>query len=254
LRNDTSEAAQQELQQLQAEPALSHWKPRLEETLSRQTQARVEKAFALPTPRQVALTLQNKTPANPADLMAVALAALDALQQTLRNSDTNRLNRFWTVDAAGKRPQPPHRPEPECRNAVADWLRAELNDFDISVTIENQHGGQNQSDLVLRVRTATHQEMLLPIEIKGDWNRDLWTAATEQLAKQYATEPRCHHQGIYLVLWLGSKRGAAAKPKPHPNAPTNTSADLQYCLQLEVDRNTKGQNIRVLVLDISIPG
>jgi len=254
LHNDTSEAAQQELQQLQAEPALSHWKPRVEEALSRQIQARVEKAFALSTPRQVALTLQNRTPANPADLMAVALAALHDLQQTLRNSDTNRLNRFWTVDAAGKRPQPPHRPEPECRNAIAEWLRTDLKDSDISVTIENQHGGQNQSDIVLRVQTPAHEEMLLPIEVKGDWHDKLWSAAYEQLGQKYATEPRCHHQGIYLVLWLGSKRGTAAKPKPHPNAPTNTSTDLQDRLQLEADRNTKGQNIRVLVLDISIPG
>lgn len=253
LRNDTSEAAQRELQHLLTEPALSHWKNQLEETASRQAQARAEKAFSLPTPRQVALTLQNKTPANPADLMAVALDALHSLQQKLRNSDTNRLNRFWTVDAAGKRPQPPHRPEPECRNAVADWLRADLKDFDISVAIENQHGAQNQSDIVLRVQTAAHQEMLLPIEIKGDWNRDLWTAATEQLAKQYASELRCHHQGIYLVLWLGSKRGTAAKPKSHPNYPSHTPADLQASLQLKADQNTSGQNIRVLVLDISIP-
>jgi len=253
LRNDTSEAAQQELQHLLNEPALSHWKYRLEETASRQAQTRAEKAFSLPTPRQVALTLQNKTPANPADLMAVALDALHTMQQTLRNSDTNRLNRFWTVDEAGKRPQPPHRPEPECRNAIAEWLRADLKDFDISVAIENQHGAQNQSDIVLRVQTAAHQEMLLPIEIKGDWNRDLWTAATEQLARQYASEPRCHHQGIYLVLWLGSKRGTAAKPKPHPNYPTHTPADLQARLQLETDQNAKGQNIRALVLDISIP-
>ncbi|HEY8906778.1 MAG TPA: hypothetical protein VIM63_12140 [Rhodoferax sp.] len=253
LRNDTSEAAQQELQQLLTEPALIHWKHRLEETLSRQAQARAEKAFALPTPRQVALTLQNKTPANPADLMAVALETLQTLQQTLHNSDTNRLNRFWTVDAAGKRPQAPHRPEPECRNAIAEWLRADLKDFDISVAIENQHGAQNQSDIVLRVQTATHQEMLLPIEVKGDWNRDLWTAASKQLAKQYASEPRCHHQGIYLVLWLGSKRGTAAKPKPHPNQPTHTPADLQAHLQLEADQKASGQNIQVLVLDVSIP-
>lgn len=253
LRNDTSEAAQLELQHLLTEPALNHWKHQLEATASRQAQARAEKDFSLPTPRQVALTLQNKTPANPADLMAVVLDALHNLQKTLRNSDTNRLNRFWTVDAAGKRPQPPHRPEPECRNAIAEWLRADLKDFDISVAIENQHGAQNQSDIVLRVQTAAHQEMLLPIEIKGDWNRDLWTAATEQLAKQYASEPRCHHQGIYLVLWLGSKRGTAAKPKPHPNHPTHTPADLQASLQQEANQKSSGQNIRVLVLDISIP-
>lgn len=253
LRHDTSEAAQQELQQLLTEPALSHWKHQLEETASRQAQARAERDFSLPTPRQVALTLQNKTPANPADLMAVVLDALHNLQKTLRNSDTNRLNRFWTVDAAGKRPQPPHRPEPECRNAIAEWLRADLAAMDISVIIENQHGAQSQSDIVLQVRTPAHEDMLLPIEVKGDWHKELWTAATEQLAKQYASEPRCHHQGIYLVLWLGSTRGTAAKPKPHPNLPTHTPADLKARLQQDADQKASGQNIQVLVLDVSIP-
>lgn len=253
LRDDTSEASTNELRALRADATLEHWWPIIEDRLERQAFARAEKAFTLPTARQVALTLQNRTPANPSDLMAIALNALHALQQTLRNSDTNRLNRFWTVDTAGKRPIPPHRPEPACRDAIAEWLRADLSAMDITVSIENQHGSQNQSDIVLRVRTPAHEDMLLPIEIKGDWNRDLWTAATEQLARQYASEPRCHGQGIYLVLWLGSNRGEASKAKPHPNHPTHTPADLQTRLQLEVNQKTSAQNIRVVVLDVSIP-
>jgi hypothetical protein len=225
----------------------------LEETLWQMMQAKAEQEFALPTPRQVARMLHNKTPANPRDLMAVALDELQSLQKTLRNSDTNRLNRLWSVDTAGKRPQPPHRPEPECRNAIAEWLRADLSAMDISVSIENQHGAQNQSDIVLQVRTPAHEDMLLPIEIKGDWNRDLWTAASRQLAQQYASEPRCHGQGIYLVLWLGSNRGKAAKPKQHPNHPTHTPEDLQKRLQMEANQRATGQNIRVVVLDVSIP-
>lgn len=253
FRNDTSEVAQRELLQLLSDPALIDWKERLEECFSRRSQFIAEQSFSLPSPLQVALTLQNKTPANPSDLMAVALDALHTVQQTLRNSDTNRLNRFWTVDTAGKRPRPPHLPEPECRNRIADWLRADLAAMDVSVVIENQHGAQNQSDIVLRVRTPTHEDMLLPIEIKGDWNRELWTAATEQLAKQYANEPRCHGQGIYLVLWLGSHRGDAKAPKQHPNHPTNTPADLQKHLQLEARQKSSDQDIRVVVLDVSIP-
>lgn len=253
FRNDTSEAAQKVLSTLITEPSLREWKSLLEEAASRQAQARAEKSFVVPTPRQVALTLHNKTPANPRDLMAVALDELQSLQKTLRNSDTNRLNRLWSVDTAGKRPQPPHRPEPECRNAIAEWLRADLSAMDISVSIENQHGAQNQSDIVLQVRTPAHEDMLLPIEIKGDWNRDLWTAASRQLAQQYASEPRCHGQGIYLVLWLGSNRGKEAKPKPHPNHPTHTPEDLQKRLQLEANQRATGQNIRVVVLDVSIP-
>ena len=251
LRNDTSDATEGVLLQLLSDSALKDWQAPLEECLSRHRQARAEQAFALPTASQVALTLQNKTPANPADLMAVALDALRELQNSLRNSSTNLIHRFWTVDAAGKRPIPPHRPEPECRNVIADCLETQLKVMGISVTPEHQHGEQNQSDIVLRVQAAGAPVMLLPIELKGDWNKDLWTAPYEQLAKKYASDPQCHGKGIYLVLWLGANRGKASR-KQHPNHPTHTAAELQALLQQETNRKTKGMDIRVFVLDISI--
>lgn len=253
LRNDTTDAAQQELQGLLADPALVDWQHILDEALSRQARARADKAFSLPTPRQVALTLQNKAPANPADLMAITIDVLGALQREIRNSATNLINGFWNVDPNGKRPLPPHRPEPACRDVIAEWLRQHLQAMNISAQPENQHGAQNQSDIALTTHVPGQPTMLLPIEVNGDWHRDLWTSATEQLAKKYASEPRCHGQGVYLVLWLGSKRGAAAKPKQQPNYSTHTPADLQACLQLETNQKTNTQGIRVFVLDVSIP-
>jgi len=252
LRNDTSEAAQQELQQLLTEPALSHWQRRLEETLSRQAQARAEKAFSLPTPRQVALTLQNKTPANPADLMAVALHGLNEMQKAVRNSPTNLINSFWQVDTQRKRPIPPHKLEEECRDVIAGWLEPRLQPMQISVQVENQHGALNRSDFALLTQVPGQPAMLLPIEVKGDWHAKLWSAAHEQLGQKYASEPRCHGQGIYLVLWFGSNRGKT-KLMQHHNHPTHTPADMQARLQLEFNQKTNGQNIRVLVLDVSIP-
>ena len=251
LRSDTSKAAEDALLQLLSDPALNDWKMPLEECLSRQCQARAEQTFTLPTARQVALTLQNKTPANPADLMAVALDALVELQRTLANSSTNVIHRFWTVDSAGKRPMPPHRPEPECRNVIADSLDKQLSAIGISVTPEHQHGAQNQSDIALRVQTAGSQHMLLPIEVKGDWHKDLWTASHEQLAKKYASDPQCHGKGIYLVLWLGANRGKAARAQ-HPNQPARTATELQEQLQQKTDSKSMGMDIRVFVLDISI--
>lgn len=251
LRNNISDSAESVLLQLVSDPTLRDWKEQLEDCLSRQRQAKAEQAFALPTVRQVALTLQNSTPANPADLMAVALATLGEIQKTLHNSSTNRIHRFWAVDSAGKRPLPPHRPEPECRNAIADWLTAPMSAMGISVIPEHQHGEQNQSDIVLCVQPVGGQGMLLPIEVKGDWNRELWTASYEQLAKKYASDPRSHGKGIYLVLWLGTNRGKAAR-KQHPNQPASTAAELQEQLQRETNSKALGMDIRVFVLDISI--
>lgn len=252
LRNDTSDAAQQALQGLLEDAAMGDWHPTLEEAFARQAQARAERAFALPNAKQVALTLQNSTPANPTDLMAVAFDALNSLQQTLRNSPTNLINSFWSVDANGKRPQPPHRPEEACRDVIAEWLKPRMNAIGISVEVEHQHGGQKRADIALRVQTTAHPNMLLPVEVKGDWHRDLWKAPREQLAKQYASDPNCHGRGIYLVLWLGAQRGDESAPK-HPNQAIRTAEDLQTLLQQTTDETTPGMYIRVVVLDVSIP-
>ena len=251
FRNDASDAADGVLLQLLSDSTLNDWKAQLEESLSRHRQARAEQSFAQPTARQVALTLQNKTPANPSDLMAVAIDALGELQKQLRNSSTNLIHEFWTVDPAGKRPIPPHRPELQCRNVIAGFLKAPLNAMGISVTPEHQHGEQNQSDIVLRVQAPGNNGMLLPIEVKGDWNKELWTASYEQLAKKYSSDPQCHGKGIYLVLWLGANRGKAAR-RQHPNRPTHTAVELQAQLQQLADRNVKGMDIRVVVMDVSM--
>lgn len=252
LRVDTSAAAQRELHQLISDPALGEWRESVESALVRQSQFRAEQSFTQPTARQVALTLQNKTPANPADLMAVCLHALEELQKAVRNSPTNLINRFWSNDSAGKRPIPPHRPEPACRDVIADQLKNQLRNMGISVDPEHQHGGQNQSDIVLRVQTPGHEDMLLPIEVKGDWNKDLWIAPHQQLALRYASDPACFGQGIYLVLWLGAQRGDARRPKQHPNWPSNSPGDFQELLQREVAEKAPSFNVRVVMLDLSI--
>jgi len=255
FRNDTSEAAQQALLQLLTEPSLKDWKFQLEETASRQAQASAEKSFAVPTPRQVALTLNNKAPANPSDLMAVALDALGDLQREIHNNGSSLITNFWDVDSNGNRPRPPHRPENACRNAISHWLSPRLEKISITVLSELQHGDQKRSDLGLLVHNAGSAEMLLPIEVKGDWHKDLWEAAHKQLGQQYASDSRCFQQGIYLVLWLGSQRGdeASLKPKPNDATPPKTPEELQTRLQQDVDQESKGQSIRVIVLDVSMP-
>lgn len=253
LREDTSEPSANELRALLTNTNLEHWWPVIEDHLEHQALARAEKAFITPTARQVALVLQNQAPANPSDLMAVALDALSDLQREIRNNSVNQINSFWSVDKNGKHPRPPHKPENACRDVIAQWLKPRLSAMSVTVLPELLHGAQKRADLGLLVHQTGAPEMLLPIEVKGDWHKDLWTAAHRQLGEQYANDSRCGNQGIYLVLWLGKNRGTEKEPKLQPNHPTPTPADLQRRLQLEVDQKAAGQRISVVVLDISIP-
>lgn len=249
FRNDTSEAAQKVLAALLTEPSLNEWRSQLEETASRQAQARAEKSFAVPTPRQVALTLHNKAPANSSDLMAVALDALDDLQREIHNNSFNLINNFWSGDKNGKVPQPPHRPENTCRDVIAQWLSPRLSAMSVTVLPELQHGDQKRSDLGLLVHNVGAPEMLLPIEVKGDWHEALWTAAHQQLGHQYASDSRCLNQGIYLVLWMGDFK----KLQQAPNHKVKSAPELQRALQQQEDQRGGPVRIRVVVLDLSIP-
>jgi hypothetical protein len=233
------------LQNLLHEPQLAAWHDYLQTKYTRYAQALAERQYTIPTPVHIANVLCNSTPANHADLMALAMDALTEIQKHIINSDVNLIHRFWNTDPSGKKPMPPHKAEPECRNVIVEGLRSHLDHQNISVSLEQQHGAQNQSDISLSVHTAGGQ-MQLPIEVKGDWHKELWTAPEIQLAQKYSTNPQCKNTGIYLVLWTGEKTFKTLEGAIMPNPQA-----LQEALQTKANQ-LPNFNIRVKVLDISI--
>lgn len=233
------------LQNLLHEPQLAAWHGYLQTKYTRYAQALAERQYTIPTPAHIANVLCNSTPANHADLMALAMDALAEIQKHISNSDVNLIHRFWNTDQSGKKPETSRKAEPECRNVIVEWLRSHLGHQNISVSVEQQHGAQNQSDISLSVHTAGLQ-IQLPIEVKGDWHRELWTAPEIQLAQKYSTNPQCKNTGIYLVLWTGEKtiKTPIGEIMPNPQA-------LQEALQTKANQ-LPNFNIRVKVLDISI--
>ena len=233
------------LQDLLHEPQLAAWHNYLKTKYTRYAQALAERQYTIPTPAQIAKVLCNSTPANHADLMALAMDALAEMQTHIINSEFNLIHRFWNTDPSGKKPIRSRKAEPECRNVIAEWLHSHLHQQKINVSVEQQHGAQNQSDISLSVHTAGGQ-MQLPIEVKGDWHRELWTAPETQLAQKYSTNPQCKNTGIYLVLWTGEKtiKTLEGAIMPNPQA-------LQEALQTKANQ-LPNFNIRVKVLDISI--
>jgi hypothetical protein len=95
--------------------------------------------------------------------------------------------------------------------------------------------------------------MLLPIEVKGDWNQDLWTAPEKQLAAKYASDLRCTSLGIYLVLWLGKNRGKADKKFNLPNQKFETVEAFKKAMEKAMRDTPANEKLTLVVLDISIP-
>jgi hypothetical protein len=92
--------------------------------------------------------------------------------------------------------------------------------------------------------------MALPVEAKGQWNRDLWTAPGEQLDAFYAQDWRVQRLGLYLVYWFGDGVVAAYKPREAPDGRRVTSAEeLREMLVTRISRTRSGMH--VCVLDMS---
>ena len=80
------------------------------------------------------------------------------------------------------------------------------------MTIELHQRDSNRTDIGILSNIAG-QNALLVIEAKGQWHRELYTAAAEQLDARYSIHPSAARQGIYLVYWFGGEIDIAGVKK-----------------------------------------
>jgi hypothetical protein len=89
--------------------------------------------------------------------------------------------------------------------------------------------------------------MAVPIEIKKEDSKELWSAWRDQLQRLYTIDPAAGGNGIYIALWFGHK------PKSSPEGVRPVSAeDLQRMLTERIPEADRSQ-IAVCVLDLSLP-
>ena len=136
------------------------------------------------------------------DLRALLVEELAALQTWLRGSETDPLDTFYT---GGE-----HVDENTGRNRIVDRLSARMTALGLPVVIERHMADGNRCDITVSAALpGTHR--LLVIEVKGQWNAELYTAASAQLAERYAIHPDAAGQGIFLVFWYGPDVSVAGR-------------------------------------------
>ncbi|MGO7653202.1 hypothetical protein ACC688_36895, partial [Rhizobium ruizarguesonis] len=64
-------------------------------------------------------------------------------------------------------------------------------------------GGANRCDITASALIEGVGSLLV-IEVKGQWNNEMFNAASAQLDERYAIHPDAARKGIYLVLWYGN--------------------------------------------------
>lgn len=187
-------------------------------------------------------TFQNKAPENCKDLKSLLLELLDETQKKVKSSELDSYKMFYE-DGKSKEPKIPHG-ENYCRDRLADLLKPYIEPYQFRLDTEKDMPDDKRADLV-----CNSSEMQLPIEVKGQWHPDLWTAMNDQLGDLYLKEYQSQEQGIYLIFYFGET--STKKPKRNDKYKPQNALELQDYLTKCIEEKYK-EGIDVFVMDLSI--
>lgn len=241
LAAQESAAAAEELDRLRSLPTLQRWRLALDAAAFEQQRLARDAAFHHPTIDEIASTLANGAPANPLDLAALMLDYLQDLQAQLRGDDTNRLRLFRRDDGRTS------KAENDCRDVLLPMLRDRASRVGVHVETEGRSAREGRTDMRASL-VLPNKRIAVPIEVKKEKHRALWSGWRTQLKDLYAVDPAAGGVGIYLALWFGEKVTASPSGK-RPVTPHELQCALTNLIESE-DR----ARLTVFVFDLSLPG
>jgi hypothetical protein len=189
LASSLTDLAAELLAELIDNAGLERYRDHIKHLFAQQTRNRAEankKTWSLSNVRKVLL---QSGPSGHEDLQALLIDQLVGLQTRVKNSPTNDVEPFWDKDGP--------RGETYCRDHIGSLLTPYLERYQARIHTEGTMPNNERCDLL-----GTHELINVPIEIKGQWHDEIWTAAEAQLGN-YTQEYRAEGWGIYLVLWFG---------------------------------------------------
>lgn len=195
--------------------------------------------FRVPRPAEIDLLLEARGVASVEDLRALLLEELEILQLWVKGAETDPLDAFYVADR--------HVDENTARNRIVERLEGRLTALGLPITIERHMAGGNRCDITA-MASFSGMHRLLVIEVKGQWNTQLYTAAAAQLDARYAIHPDAARQGVYLVLWYGNGEKIAGLSNPT----VSTAAELRKQIEAEMNDELR-KRVDVVVLDLSRP-
>jgi len=203
-----------------------------------QSRKKVESEYRPPSLKGLASLVSDEAPVDAAALQAVIVEEISVLQRQLTaGGDAVEPHVGFYL---GDKP----RGEESCRDHLIILLRDRMP-FNIVLRPE----GHLADDKEVDIECSLGRELMVPIEIKGQWHKDLWHAADTQLARLYSADWRSDRRGIYLVLWFGHK-GKKLKIKDADSQPPKTPEALRKML-IETSRSARDGLVEIVVLDVT---
>ena len=205
--------------------------------LANQRRLKMEAKFLPVSIQQLAALMNNSTPTTAAEVQALVLSSIDELQAKLRGSATDVIKHFYTDNGIP-------RTENECRDLLINFLRLP---FGIQVSPEEAMPNNSRADCGFRLN-----DIVIPLEAKGQWHRKVWEAPKEQLGRQYLRLFQSEGRGLYLVFWFGRKAPPGKRLKRPPNdlSSPKTPEEMKRILEDLVPKGLRDQ-IAMYVLDLT---
>jgi hypothetical protein len=243
LAASSDRTAADELARLGSLAALRPWERALNAARFDHERLMRSSSFRHVSPSLVAAVLANQAPANPKDLAALLVERLHEAGKHLRGAESTGVRLMWTDPT----PEAPSRPrsENECRDRLFDKLERPLLQIGVSLEKEASAAFDTRADLRASA-IAGHLRIRVPIEIKLESHKHLWTAMKDQLARLYTTDPASGGTGIYLVLWFGVAPRATSEGQLPQSA-----GQLKELLRARLGR-AEAERLNIVVLDLSL--
>lgn len=234
----TSPEAKKELSAL-SDATCDSYTDHLKRAFAEQAQKVVEENYTPFTISELASVLTDGPPSSAEQLQAVMLEELIVAQSKIRSHPADWYRDFFENGV------------PKDEEACRDTLLKMFGDYPNGILCEPE--GHLADDKRVDIK-CTISQLMLPIEIKGQWRNELWTAADAQLDRLYSSDWRTGRKGIYLVIWFGTdvpKQKKLRSPKKGANLPT--SADELRLALIENSDIAKTGSIEIFVLDLARP-
>lgn len=233
LGDDPAPAASEELAKLLAMPG-DGYTEQMRAAAASQRRKGFEERWRPPELGTLAAALADAPPTTPSQLRAVVLDALGEVAAQIRASDVDWRRDFFL----GATP----RPEEDCRDTILKMIRP--LPFGIQAAPEAHLAGDKRCDILFQLG-----DMAVPLELKGQWHRDVWGAADLQLDKLYSSDWRADG-GIYVVIWFGAGSPKPPARPPKGVEPPHTAEEMREGL-VRLSATAREGLTDVVVLDLS---
>ena len=198
-----------------------------------------EERYRPPSLISVSAIVHSEPPSTVTDLQSTVICLLDDAQARIRSDPADSWRGFFSQTS-------PHNEE-LCR----DYLLVLLGPRPESIQMlpEGHLANDKRADII-----GILAGMRLPIEIKGQWHTDVWTAADSQLDRLYTPDYAAERRGIYLVLWFGRQVPKSKLPRsPGRGRRAPTSPEEFRAKLIASSRAAQEGRVAVVVLELARP-